>query len=87
MKKKITFKMLLWSWCLIAFVLRFINAFTIQVPILDNIIMAGFGVNLLIYPVYPANMDKKFTEKQCRIFMRIIAVVEIIIAFAVKTTY
>ena len=87
MKKKITFWGLLGNWFWVSIVLRLINSYTLQIPILDNIIMVAVFVVLLIYPVYPPNLEIKYTPKQCRLFIRLCGVVGILLSFAVRTNF
>ncbi len=87
MKKKITFWKLLSNWFLIALVLGLVNVFLLKSSILNSLILASLGIILLIFPVYPLEMENKYTTKQCKIFIRIIAIIEILLSFAVKTTF
>ncbi len=81
-KRKITFWELFGVWFCVALTLGVINGFFIKIPILHNLILSSLGVILLIFPIYPVNMLAKWTEKQCRIFIRILAVIEIFLSFA-----
>ena len=87
MKKKITFWGLLGNWFVVTLILGLINMFLIKSSILHNLILAILGIILLIYPVYPQNLENKWTAKKCRLFIRILAVIEIILSFATKTNY
>ena len=87
MKKKITFWGLLGNWFVVTLILGLINMFLIKSYILHNLILASLGIILLIYPVYPQNLENKWTAKKCRLFIRILAVIEIILSFATKTNY
>ena len=87
MKKKITFWVLLGNWFVVTLILGLINVFLIKSSILHNLILASLGIILLIYPVYPQNLENKWTVKKCRLFIRILAVIEIILSFATKTNY
>ncbi len=82
-RRRITFAELLVSWFCGALLLTLINGFFIKIPILHNVIMSTLGIVLLIYPVYPIGLTAKFSEKKCRLFIRIIAVIEIILSFAI----
>jgi len=81
-RRKITFVELLVSWFCVALMLVVINGFFIKIPILNNIITSTLGVILLIYPVYPIGLTAKLSEKKCRLFIRILAIIEIIISYA-----
>ena len=81
-RRKITFIELLVSWFCVALLLTLINGFFIKIPILHNVIMSTLGIALLIYPVYPIGLTAKFSEKKCKLFIRILAVIEIILSFA-----
>ncbi|MBO5369502.1 MAG: hypothetical protein J6B23_02355 [Clostridia bacterium] len=87
MKKKITFLGLLVNWFVVTLILGLINMFLIKSSILHNLILASLGIILLIYPVYPQNLENKWTPKKCRLFIRILAVIEIILAFATRTNF
>ena len=87
MKKKITFWGLLGNWFVVTLILGLINMFLIKSSILHNLILASLGIILLIYPVYPQKLENKWTAKKCRLFIRILAVIEIILSFATKTNY
>ena len=87
MKKKITFWGLLGNWFVVTLILGLINIFLIKSSILHNLILASLGIILLIYPVYPQNLENKWTAKKCRLFIRILAVIEIILSFATKTNF
>ncbi len=80
-RRKITFVELLVSWFCIALLLTVINGAFIKIPILHNIIMSTLGIILLIYPVYPMGLTAKFSERKCKLFIRILAVIEIILSF------
>lgn len=86
-RRKITFVELLVSWFCIALLLTLINGFFIKIPILHNVIMSTLGIVLLIYPVYPIGLTAKFTEKKCRLFIRVLAVIEIILSFATAVIF
>lgn len=87
MKKKITFWGLLGNWFVVTLILGLINMFLVKSSILHNLILVSLGIILLIYPVYPQNLENKWSAKKCRLFTRILAVIEIILAFATKTNF
>lgn len=87
MKKKITFWGLLGNWFVVTMILGLINMFLVKSSILHNLILVSLGIILLIYPVYPQNLENKWSAKKCRLFTRILAVIEIILAFATKTNF
>ena len=80
-RRKITFVELLVTWFCIALLLVVINGFFIKIPILHNVIMSTLGIALLIYPVYPIGLTAKFSEKKCKLFIRVLAVIEIILSY------
>ena len=80
-RRKITFVELLVSWFCVALLLTLINGFFIKIPILHNVIMSTLGIALLIYPVYPIGLTAKFSEKKCKLFIRVLAVIEIILSY------
>lgn len=87
MKNKITFWKLLGNWFVITFILGLINMFLVKSALFHHLILASLGIILLIYPVYPQNLEWKWTPEKCRLFVRILAVIEIMLSFATKTTY
>ena len=87
MKKKITFWGLLGNWFVVTLILGLVNMFLVKSSIFHNLILASLGFILLIYPVYPRNLENKWSAKKCRIFIRILAVIEIILAFATRTNF
>ena len=80
-RRKVTFVELLVTWFCIALLLVVINGFFIKIPILHNVIMSTLGIALLIYPVYPIGLTAKFSEKKCKLFIRVLAVIEIILSY------
>lgn len=87
MKLRITFWRLLANWFPVTVILLLVNMFTIKIPVVHNIILASLGIILLIFPIYPLNLEMKYTEKQCRIFIRVIAVLEIILSFSIRSPF
>ena len=87
MKNKIRFWGLLGNWFVVTLILGLINMFLVKSSIFHNLILASLGFILLIYPVYPQNLENKWSAKKCRLFTRILAVIEIILAFATKTNF
>lgn len=87
MKKKITFWGLLGNWFVVTYILSLINMFKVKSSILHNLILASLGIILLIYPVYPKNLESKWTPQKCSFFIRILAVIEIILSFVTKTNF
>ena len=86
-KKKITFWGLLGNWFVVTLILGLVNMFLVKSSIFHNLILASLGFILLIYPVYPRNLENKWSAKKCRIFIRILAVIEIILAFATRANF
>ena len=82
-RRKITFVELLVIWFCAALLLTVITGLFIKIPILHNVIMSTLGIVLLIYPVYPIGLTAKFSEKKCKLFIRSLAVIEIILSYAI----
>ena len=80
-RRKVTFVELLVTWFCIALLLVVINGFFIKISILHNIIVSTLGIILLIYPVYPIGLTAKFSDKKCKLFIRVLAVIEIILSY------
>ena len=87
MRKKTTFGKLFGYWFIVALILGLLNMFLVKSLTLHNLILASLGIILLIYPVYPQKLENKWTPKKCRLFIRILAVVEIILSFITKTNF
>lgn len=79
--KKPTFFSVISIWFCLSIVVTVISAYTINTPLITNICAAALGVYLLIWPVWPKGLDGYWPEEKCRLFIRILAVVEIILAF------
>ena len=87
MKKKITFWGLLGNWFVVTLILGLINMFLIKSSFLHSLILSSLGIILLIYPIYPQNLESKWTPKKCRLFIRILAVIEILLSFVTRTNF
>ena len=85
--KKIKFGTLLANWFVVAVVLAVLNMFFVKIHILNNIIFASLGVILLVYPVYPDSLKEQYNDKKCRTMIRIIAVIEIALAFWIRINF
>lgn len=85
--KKISFFKLLSVWFGIAVVLLLANSFSLKNSVVHSIILASLGFVLLIYPVYPDTLGDKYDNKKCRLIVRTIAVIEIILSFLVQTAF
>lgn len=84
---KISFWGLLSLWFCFSVLFGGINVLFLKVPILYNITLASLGMILLIYPVYPIELTAKFSEKKCRLFIRILAIIEILLSFVTTMTF
>lgn len=87
MKNKISFWNLLCIWFVCSLAMGLVNSFFIKLPILHNIILSTLGLVLLIYPVYPIGLPAAWSDKQCKLFIRILAVIEIVLSFATKISF
>lgn len=85
--KKLSFFKLLSVWFGVAVVLLLANGFLLKNSILHSIILASLGVVLLIYPIYPASLENRYDSKKCRLIIRAVAVIEIILSFFVQTAF
>lgn len=84
MKPKITFWKLLEIWSIIALIMLIINGFILKISIIRNLILASLGIALLIYPVWPKQLEQKYSAEKCRFIMRVVAIIEILFAFSIK---
>ena len=87
MKSKITFWKLFGYWFILALILGSLNMFFVKSSILHSLILASLGFILLFFPIYPKTLEKKWTAKKCRLFIRIVAIIEIILSFATRTNF
>ena len=87
MKRKMTFWSLLNNWFIIVLLIGLINMLIIESSLLHNVIMASLGVILLISPVWPKELEQKYSEEKCKLFIRIVAVLEIMISFSIRTSF
>lgn len=85
--KKISFGRILSVWFFIALIFLVLNGFMLKSSIMHSIILASLGIILLVYPAYPASLENRYDSQKCRLIVRIIAVVEIIFAFLIRTTF
>lgn len=85
--KKITFNKILSTWFISAIILCLLNSFTLQSSLFHNIVFGSLGLSLLVFPVYPVILERKYTPQKCRIIIRIIAVLQIILSFLVQTNF
>lgn len=85
--KKLGFTTLLVNWFCISLVLHIINGYTLQSPFLYSLVRASLGIFLLIHPVWPGNLSSYWPEKKCRLFIRILAVAEIIFSFMTRMNF
>ncbi len=86
-REKIGFWGLLSLWLCFAILFGGINVLLLKISLLYNVTLASLGIILLIYPVYPIELTAKFTEKKCRLFIRILACIEILLSFATRMTF
>ena len=85
--KKISFGRILSIWFFVAFAFLVLNGFTLKSSVMHSVILASLGIILLVYPVYPASLENKYDRDKCKLFTRIIAVVEILFSFLIHTTF
>lgn len=85
--KKITFSGVFCTWFALGLLFSLFNAYTFKSPLLHSFFMASLGIFLLIHPVWPGSLRVYWSEKKCRIFIRILAVFEIIFSFMTKMSF
>ncbi len=85
MAGKLTFGKLLNRWLVAAFAACLINILWLKIPLLHNILLASLGALLLIFPVYPPGLEARYSARQCRAIVRIVAAAEILLSFAVRS--
>lgn len=85
--KKISFFRFLFLWCCAALSLLLLNGFILKSSVAHSIILSSLGFILLAFPIYPVSLERRYSAPKCRMIVRIIAVVEIICCFLVRTTF
>lgn len=85
--RKLTFARVFCSWFFLAVILLFINIHTLQSSFLAGLIQSTLGFFLLFVPVYPEQLGWRYDEIFCRRFIRILAVIQIILSFASHIHY
>ncbi len=83
----IGFKRLLLYWVIFAVAMGLVNSFTLKNFFLHSLIFVSLGIFLLIYPVYTYEMKVKYGIEKSKKYIRLIAIVQIIISFLIKTTF
>lgn len=85
--KKPTFSGVLINWFCICVAAAIINAYTLQSRLLYSICSAGLGIYLLIWPVWPKNLGMYWQEDKCRKFIRILALIQIVLSFLRRVSF
>lgn len=85
--KKIGFWSLLMVWFFAAIALFLLNGFTLKSSLAHSCILASLGTALLFYPAYPPVLEETHSPAWCRRFVRVLAAVEIMCSFAVRTSF
>ena len=85
--KNLTFKKVFWSWFAFDLAMMFINGATLKSSLLASACHATIGVFLFFFPIAPMNVKATYGEQQAAKIMRILAVLEIIWSFMLKTNF
>lgn len=85
--KKLNFSKVLSIWFCVAFILNLVNGYLIKSSFLYSLIIASLGMLLLIYPVYPEGLELRYSKSKCKKIVRVIAVLQIVLSFLVRTTF
>ncbi|MBQ8216447.1 MAG: hypothetical protein IJZ91_00645 [Oscillospiraceae bacterium] len=85
--KNLSFSKVFWTWFALGLLFSLFNAYTFKSPLLHSVFMASLGVFLLIHPVWPGSLRVYWSEKKCRVFIRILAVFEIIFSFMTRMSF
>lgn len=85
--KKLSFSKVLSGWFVIALISFVVNSFTLKSSMIHSVVLALLGIVLFVYPVYPNSLENRYDEKKCKVIIRVIAVIEIILSFFVQTTF
>jgi len=85
--KNLTFKKIFWIFFTFDLAMMFLNGATVKSPLLASLCHASIGIFLLFRPIPPENMKCAYGEEKSRRIMRILAVLEIIWSFILKTSF
>lgn len=85
--RKLSFERFLSIWCVTALILFLLNGFLLKNSVVHSIILSSLGFILLAYPIYPVSLENNYDAKKCRLIVRIIAIIEILCSFLVRTTF
>lgn len=85
--KKLTFGKVSSGYFVAVIVLGLINMFTLKSSVVHSFILSLLGTVLLIWPVYSNSLENKYDKSRCKVFIRAIAIVEIIISFCIHTNF
>lgn len=85
--KKPSFSGVLINWFCICVATAIINACTLQSWLLYSICSAGLGIYLLIWPVWPKSLGMYWPEDKCRRFIRILALIQIVLSFLKRMSF
>jgi len=85
--KNLTFKKVFWTYFAFDLVMMFLNGATLKSPLLASLCHASIGIFLLFRPIAPENMKCAYGEEKSRKIMRILAALEIIWSFVLKTSF
>lgn len=84
--KNTGFWKLLAAWFFAALAMLMLNSYTLQSALVHSLTLATLGAILLIWPMYPPEMEKFASPKQCALLMRVFGAVEIVASLLVRTT-
>ncbi|MCM1135145.1 MAG: hypothetical protein NC400_06160 [Clostridium sp.] len=85
--KKLSFGKILSGWFVAAVILFLVNSLTLKSSIAHSFILSLLGITLFIYPAYPDLLENKYDKEKCKIIMRVIAAVQVILSFFVQTHF
>ena len=88
-----TFWRIFWWWIAVVCAGSLLDVLLFHAPwYVDSLLRAGMGITYLLYPAYPANWEwpakrkKAWSPAKCRLVLRIVAVLEILLSFCVQIT-
>lgn len=85
--KKLSFGKLFWIWFVFALLAHTVNGLTLKSPLLASLSNASLGIFLLFHPVYPQKLVHYWEDKTCKNLMRLLAILNILISFAIRSTF
>ncbi|MDO4732315.1 MAG: hypothetical protein Q4B50_02195 [Bacillota bacterium] len=85
--KKLSFAKLLCLWFFFALTAHMINGLTLKSSLLASLCTASLGIFLLFCPIYPQRLAYHWDEQKCKAFIRLLAVLNILLSFVIRIRF